>query len=226
MSPQIGLASEETSDTVHMYGMNPLTTRQQEILDFIKERRLQGRPPSAREIADHFGFRSPGTVADHIAALRRKGLLKNSFGRARSTEAVSAFPLQRRPLIDIPLYGVIPAGFAQGKTQETQGCISVDAKTLGIRPTAQTFALEVRGDSMIGKHILDGDCVILEHGVTPRPGDVVAALIDNENTLKTYLVQKGQPFLHAENPKYSNLIPVTELVIQGVMVGLIRRTRT
>ncbi len=208
-----------------MYGMNSITSRQQEILEFIKQRRNEGQPPSAREIAEHFGFRSPGTVADHIAALRRKGLLKNSFGQARSAEAVSPFPLQRRPLVDIPLYGVIPAGFARDQVQEAQGCISVDVETLGIRPTARTFALEIRGDSMIGRHILNGDFAILEHGVTPCSGDVVAALIDQESTLKTYVLQKGKSYLRAENPKYPKLIPANELVVQGVMVGLIRKMK-
>ena len=77
---------------------------------------------------------------------------------------------------------------------------------------------------MIGKHIVRGDYVILEHGKTPRPGDVVAALIDNESTLKTYLLDRGKPFLKAENPRYPRLIPAQELVIQGVMVALVRRS--
>ena len=107
--------------------------------------------------------------------------------------------------------------------QEAQGCVSIDVQSLGIKPTPRTFALEVRGDSMIGRHILDGDTVILEHGVTPRMGDVVAALIDNESTLKTYILEKGKPHLRAENPRYPKLIPAQELVIQGVMVALIRK---
>jgi repressor LexA len=97
--------------------------------------------------------------------------------------------------------------------------------SLGLRPTARTFALEVRGDSMVGRHILEGDYVILEHGVTPRSGDVVAALIDNESTLKTFVIDKGKPFLRAENPRYPNLVPAQELVIQGVMVALIRKRK-
>ena len=76
---------------------------------------------------------------------------------------------------------------------------------------------------MIGRHILSGDIVVLEHGMSPRPGDVVAALIDNESTLKTYLVQRNKPYLRAENPKYPDLIPAQELVIQGVMRALIRK---
>jgi len=87
--------------------------------------------------------------------------------------------------------------------------------------------LEVRGDSMIGRHILDGDLVVLEHGRTPRHGDVVAALIDNESTLKTFMQERGRPpHLRAENPKYPKLYPANELVIQGVMVGLIRRAKS
>ena len=134
-------------------------------------------------------------------------------------------PLQghRRPLAHIPIYGSIPAGFAQERTQEAKGCVSIDIETLGFKPTARTFALEVRGESMIGKHILEGDLVMLEHGMTPRHGDVVAALIDNESTLKTFLLHQGRPFLRAENPRYPDLIPAQELVIQGVMVALIRK---
>ena len=78
---------------------------------------------------------------------------------------------------------------------------------------------------MIGKNILDGDVVIVEQGRTPQTGDVVAALIDNESTLKTYLMKNGKPVLRAENPKYRDLIPASELSIQGVMVALVRKTR-
>ncbi|MCZ7636235.1 MAG: hypothetical protein M5U12_09490 [Verrucomicrobia bacterium] len=127
-------------------------------------------------------------------------------------------------MADIPLYGAIPAGFARERQQEAKGCVSLDLATLGFRPTSRTFALEVRGDSMIGRHIVDGDVVILEHGKTPRNGDVVAALVDNESTLKTFVQEHGQaPYLRAENPRYPRLHPVGELVIQGVMVGLVRK---
>ena len=78
---------------------------------------------------------------------------------------------------------------------------------------------------MIGKSILDGDLVVLEHGMTPRNGDVVAALIDNESTLKTFVMERSKPYLRAENPRYPNLIPANELVIQGVMIALIRKRK-
>jgi repressor LexA len=85
--------------------------------------------------------------------------------------------------------------------------------------------LQVRGDSMIGKHIMEGDYAVFEHGMTPRPGDVVAALIDNESTLKTFVIEQGKPGLRAENPRYPQLLPASELVIQGVMIALIRKRK-
>ena len=75
---------------------------------------------------------------------------------------------------------------------------------------------------MIGKQIMDGDIVIMEQNADPKPGDVVAALIDGQSTLKTYLLDRGRPFLRAENPRYPNLIPLSELMIQGVMRMLVR----
>ena len=80
----------------------------------------------------------------------------------------------------------------------------------------------MRGESMNGAQIADGDTVILQKRL-PKNGDIVAALIDGETTLKRYLVEAGQPFLKAENPAYPNLIPATELTVQGVMIGLLRR---
>jgi len=86
----------------------------------------------------------------------------------------------------------------------------------------KTFALRVRGDSMIDAHICSGDTVILEVR-EPRKGDIVAALIDGETTLKRFVFENGQPYLHAENEDYPDLIPARELIIQGVMVALLRK---
>jgi repressor LexA len=207
--------------------MTELTDRQQEVLDFIQQQELAGRPcPSHREIARHFRFRSSRAAACHLEALARKGFLARAPGKARSLRVASPFRgAPRRPLAHVPVFGAIPAGFADTRQQEAKGCITVDVETIGIKPTARTFALEVRGDSMIGKHIVDGDFVIVEHGMTPRPGDVVTALIDGESTLKTFMLQRGKPFLRAENPRYPDLIPAQELVIQGVVAAVIRKLK-
>ena len=195
-------------------------------MDFIEAEAQAGRPvPTLREIANRFGFRSHRAAACHLEALRHKGFIESKRGKARSLRITSPLAKLRRRIADIPLFGSIPAGFADERKQEARGCVTIDIGTLGIKPTTRTFALEVRGDSMIGRHILDGDVVVVEHGQTPRNGDVVAALIDGESTLKTYMSDKGKPFLRAENPRYPKLFPAGELVIQGVMVALIRKRK-
>lgn len=198
----------------------PLTTRQEEILAYLKEtQRIEGYLPTTREIQNHFGFASQTAAMSHLRALERKGAILRKANKARAV----AFPedIDREEIVDIPIYGQIPAGMAQDAEPEQQGCVSIDIRSLGVRPTARTFALRVRGDSMINAHICDGDTVVLEFR-EPRSGDVVAALIDGETTLKRYVVRNRRPFLHAENPDYPDLIPARELVIQGVMVGLLR----
>ena len=200
-----------------------LTERQREMLEFLRSyQRQHGVMPSTRDIQKHFGFSSQTAAMSHLRALEKKGVIQRLAGLARAV----VFPqdLDRAEIVDVPVYGHIPAGLAVDAEQQTEGCISVDINTLGIPRNAKTFALKVRGDSMIGAHILDGDFVILEVR-EPRARDIVAALIDGETTLKRYLTKNGQPFLKAENPDYPDLIPAQELVIQGVMITLIRHAR-
>ncbi|MCX8108840.1 MAG: transcriptional repressor LexA [Verrucomicrobiae bacterium] len=225
--------------------MKQLTDKQREVFEFVRDTIIQtGVAPTLREIAARFRFKSVKAAADHVAALRRKGVLTAIPRRARTLRLTAFLPAQdksrienggassvsnvfRRAVASLPIYGSIPAGFADERIQENKGHVAIDLELLGIRPTARTFVLEVRGDSMIGRHILDGDLVVLEHGRTPKNGDVVAALIDNESTLKTFVHERGRPpYLKAENPKYPRLYPASELVIQGVMVGLIRRVKS
>jgi repressor LexA len=209
--------------------MNELTERQQQILSFIQGKQdSEGLTPTLREIAAHFRFSSPNAALAHVQALRTKGFLKSLAGRARSLQVTAPnAPRSRfRPrVVSVPIYGAIPAGLPQDTAQEEEGCVLIDVETLGIKPTARTFGLKVRGDSMIGKSIVDGDIAIIEHGVQPRPGDVVAALIDGQVTLKTFVLQRGKPHLRAENPRYPSLIPQEELQIQGVMVALVRKRK-
>ncbi len=207
--------------------MKTLTQRQRDILTYIEScQDNDGLTPTLREMADHFGFRSLSTAREHIQALCRKGVLSQTDGRARALQVISSPRQNRRALIDVPLFGEIPAGPPDTRYQQSEGCITVDVDTLGLRPTARTFALQVRGDSMIGRHVMEGDYVVCEHGMMPNTGDMVAALIDNESTLKTFLTRRNKPYLKAENPKYPELIPATELVIQGVVVAVIRKCST
>ena len=204
--------------------MDPLTYRQQQVLDYIQIHQQQkGVIPTLREIARHFSFRSMTAAVDHVRVLQRKGYLAHEPRRARSLRVLGETGSFGRPLARVPVYGSIPAGFADERQQEAKASIPVDLAALGIKPKGRTFAVEVRGDSMTGRHILEGDQVILDAGRTPRDGDVVAALIEGQSTLKTFTIENGRPYLRAENPLYPKIIPVGELLIQGVMVGLIRK---
>ena len=197
-----------------------LTQRQQEILDYLKDaQRMTGFMPSTREIQHFFNFASQTAAMSHLRALEKKGVIQRQPGKARAI----IFPdeLDRGEIADIPIYGSIAAGMAQDVEPEREGCIAVDISALGIPRHARTFALKVRGDSMINAHICHGDTVILEYR-QPRRNDIVAALIDGETTLKRYLVESGRPFLRAENPDFPDLIPAHELVIQGVLIALLR----
>jgi len=197
-----------------------LTERQKNVLDFIqREQREKGVTPSTREIQSHFGFASQTSVMQYIVALERKGFLDRHPRKARALIT----PAMKVRITDIPIYGQIPAGMSALTEQTIDGHVSLDARSANISRNRSTFALCVRGDSMIGAHIVDGDIVILEESKEVHNGDIVAALIDGETTLKRYVVEHGRPYLKAENPRYPNLIPARELKIQGVMVSLIRK---
>jgi repressor LexA len=197
-----------------------LTVGQKNVLQFIQsEQRKKGITPSTREIQQHLGFASQTSVMQYIGALERKGFLQRHPRKARAL--VTAAP--RNEVVDIPIYGQIPAGMASLAEQNIEGHVALDLASLNVSRNARTFALRVRGDSMIGAHILDGDIVILEDRQTAKNGDIVAALIDGETTLKRYVTDRGRPFLKAENPKFPNLIPARELRIQGVMRSLVRK---
>lgn len=201
-----------------------LTERQNEILRFLHECvEERGIVPSTREIMARFGFSSPATVASHLNLMEKKGVIGREPGRSRNILLPNRN--RRPPLLEIPLYGTIPAGLPDGGEQQSERCITVDPDTIQLPRNARTFALEVRGDSMIGAGILDRDVVIMELA-EPRNRDIVAALIDGQVTLKRYLIQRGRPVLRAENPKYPDLIPAQELVIQGVFRALIRINRS
>lgn len=201
--------------------MNSPTARQQQVLDYLRDHLDAGKPvPTIREIARHLGLKSFSPVTVHLDALRRKGYLENSDRTARSVRLTGE---SGKRVQGVPLLGVIPAGHGDRRTEEPDGMVHVDLDGLNIPRTSRTFALRVTGDSMIGKFIADGDIVILEQNADPRHGEVVAALIDGESTLKTFVKDKaGRTYLRAENPKYPNLIPSDELTIQGVLRMLIR----
>lgn len=197
-----------------------LTDRQKRVLDFIQsEQREKGITPSTREIQNHFGFASQTSVMQYLGVLERKGFVNRHPRKARALIT----PMQKVRISDIPIYGQIPAGMATANEEMIEGHVSLDASSVNASKNARTFALRVRGESMIDAHIVDGDIVILEDRKDVQSGDIVAALIDGETTLKRYVVEHGRPYLKAENALYPDLTPARELEIQGVMISLIRK---
>lgn len=210
--------------------MKDLTLRQQEILGFIQVYlRDQGYWPSIREIQNHFQFKSTNAVMGHLRALEKKGYISRIPGQARTFRITYQADDQRPENamdvveVDMELLGQIAAGYPDGV--ETTGEITriqMDEASARIHRNRRSFALKVSGDSMVDAGIYEGDIVIIEPRL-PHPGDVVAALIDGETTLKRF-VQEGNkaPFLKAENAKYPEFHPVSELVIQGVAKAVVR----
>jgi repressor LexA len=195
-----------------------LTARQSEILDWLHDYiHAMGFAPSARELCAHFRFSSPKAATDHLQALEKKGCIQRQPGKARSISILV-------PPRGIPLLGEIPAGLPGEATEFLQDNLDCQPKDFGIHDARKAFALKVRGDSMIGRHLVDGDIVILEHRAMPRHGDIVAALLDGEATLKTLVLSGDKAWLKAENPNYPKLFPIGSLEIQGVARGVIRKT--
>jgi repressor LexA len=202
--------------------MKRLTRRQAEILEFIREfSAVYGYSPTVREIGERFGIRSTNAVADHLTALERKGVIEREDRAARGISLREERTGSRR----IPLVGQIAAGSPLLAEENIEDWLALDE---GFAPAGKLFALRVRGDSMIGAHILDGDIVIVRMQEEAERGQIVAALIDDEATLKTYLPQGGSVILLPANPAYDPLIFDRDnggsLSILGIAVGLMRRS--
>jgi len=199
-----------------------LSKRQQQILDFIcRFQATQGGAPSVAEIQRQFAFRSPSSVTEHLDALEKKGAICRHPGQARNIR-IQTGEFSAPSIISVPILGFIPAGRAEVSAEVSENFISLNQSLLSVSKSSRLFGLDVRGDSMVGAGILDGDIIILEQGSEPQNGDIVAALIDGETTLKRYRIKEGQPFLQAENPNYPDLIPAQELMVQGIYRALIR----
>jgi len=197
--------------------MLDLTPPQLAVFQFLELRHLEGlAPPSMREICKEMGYGSTKAAHDVVAALEKKGWIARHEGKARSIRLV------KRSAGGIPVIGSIAAGLAQDESETGGMTLHLDPQLFGIPANHQAFALRVRGDSMTGRFMFDGDWVVCDANAEPRTGNVVVALIDQESTLKTMVSQRGKVWLKAENPAYPELYPASSLTIQGVALGVIR----
>jgi len=193
---------------------------QQLVLAFIEQYQSDNeRPPTIREIQDHCGFKSPRAVSYILEKLEEARLI---IRQAHSRGIHLTKPRANSPGVQLPLFASIPAGIPdQFDGSEAPETLRFIPTTLGISNPGRAFAVRVRGDSMIDAGIFSGDIVVLENKEA-RHGDIVAALIDGENTLKRLIKQNGRVYLKAENEDYPDLEPVEKLDIQGVVVSILR----
>jgi repressor LexA len=200
-----------------------LTKKQREVYDYIETFIAdKGYSPSLEEIASGLGLRSLATVHKHVANLSEKGVLKRSWNRGRSIEIQSQSEV-RVAAAEIPMLGRIAAGFPI-EAIEVPATLSVPEDMLGAR---ETFALQVRGESMIDEQIRDGDYVIVERRDTAENGETVVALVKGgDTTLKKFYREGRMVRLQPANPTLAPMIfPARDVEIQGVVIGVIRKFR-
>lgn len=197
--------------------ISKLTTRQQEVYDFIQEKiRARGYGPTVREIGAQFDIRSPNGVICHLNALVKKGLITREPNMSRAISVVR----EEAPATGIPLAGAIAAG-APIETFELPERVDFGQ----MFETPANFALKVRGQSMIDDHIDDGDYVVVRKQETARDGQIVVALVNGaETTLKRFYREGSRYRLEPAN---STMRPIfsDNVQVMGVVVGVVRQFR-
>ncbi len=203
-----------------------LTTRQEQILDFILSAvRTRGYPPSVREIGEAVGLSSPSTVHSHLSTLAREGFIRRDPSKPRAIEVIDdgggETGLVRAPVRDVPLVGRIAAGSPILAEQDIEEVFPLPTELVGNDPV---FMLRVRGDSMIEVGIFDADYVVVRRQEHARDGQIVAALIEGEEaTVKRLQRLDNRVVLKAENPDFPPMVFADGVEILGVVVAVLRR---
>lgn len=198
-----------------------LTHKEQVLLDFIERYQLEhGASPTVREMRQHMRLKSDGFVVHCLKKLASKGAIKKG-DTPRSIKLLPAVAARlKTDLVKIPVVGHIPAGGPVVSEENVEDWISFEEGS--VKGAKDCFILKVRGDSMTGAGILDGDFVIASMKRQPKLRDIVVALVDGGSTVKRYMLERGRSYLKPENPKYKNIYPEEDLQIQGVVVGVLR----
>ena len=208
--------------------MKYVTERQRDILNFIRDfQKERGVAPTHREICDHFGFSSYGTVYKHLSLLEKKGLIRRDWNQKRGVELVEEKEEKREPKRDerssareLPLFGYIAAG------RPIDVDVSDELITVPEHLTTrgENYVLKVRGDSMVDDGILDGDLVIVSRRERADNGEMVVANVNGEVTLKRLYREGERVRLQSANSMMHPIYAAArEVSVQGVVVGLMRR---
>jgi repressor LexA len=203
-----------------------LSERQQQVLEYIRKTVAdRGYPPSVREIGEAVGLSSPSTVHSHLSSLVEAGAIRRDPTKPRAImiveQAQSApTPLPDR-LRDVPLLGRIAAGTPILAAEQVEEVMTLPVDLVGNDPV---FLLEVKGDSMIGAGIFEGDLVAIRSQKDARDGEIVAALIEGEEaTVKRLRRRDGKVILESENPAYEPMVFSQGVELIGKVVSVLRR---
>lgn len=205
--------------------MKGLTDRQREVYEFIRSYMEDtSRPPTIREIGGYFGMRSTGTVRDNLRALQRKGYIRQRPRSARGIELVQREDAAAAGARRIPILGSIAAGQPLLAVENVDDHIDIDARFLG--ESGATFGLKVKGDSMRDAGIYDGDYVFVRKQQTAENGDIVAAIIGEEATVKRYFHEGNRIRLQPANDAIAPIYirpEEAEVIIAGKVIGVLRK---
>ena len=189
------------------------------LVDYLKDNTYQ---PSIREIGKRFGIKSTKTVSEHLQSLADKGFIERDASRSRGVKILG---MNLAPgVLNVPMYGRIAAGVPALLREDVRETFELDRKLVG---SSDAFMLEVKGDSMTGMGILPGDFVIVEpvDESDLENGDVVAARVDGDATVKRYFANGGQVVLEPANPSYAPVLvhDKNDFTVLGRVTGLYRR---
>ena len=197
-----------------------ITAKQQEILEYIKETILKkGYPPAVREICEAVHLKSTSSVHSHLETLEEKGYIRRDPTKPRTIEIIDdCFNLTRREVVNVPLAGTVAAGVPLLAEENIENYYPIPVELL---PNADTFMLNVKGNSMINAGIFDGDQLIVERCSTAYDGEIVVALVDDSATVKRFYKEDGYYRLQPENDEMEPIL-VDHLEILGKVIGLFR----
>lgn len=197
-----------------------ISEKQREILEYIKQEILnKGYPPTVRELCDAVQLKSTSSIHSHLETLEKNGYIRRDPSKPRAIEIVDDnFNLTRREVVNVPIVGSIAAGQPLLAIQNIDNYFPVPAEYM---PNQDTFMLKVKGESMINAGIFDGDVILVKQQPTARNGEIVAALVDDSATVKTFYKEDGHIRLQPENDTMEPII-VPDCQILGVVFGVFR----
>ena len=197
-----------------------ITGKQKEILEYIKnEILMRGYPPAVREICEAVSLESTSSVHSHLETLEKNGYIRRDPTKPRAIEIVDdSFQMVRREMTSIPIIGRVAAGEPIFAEENIEGYFPMPVDMV---PNAESYVLNVKGDSMINVGIYSGDQIFVEKCNTAHNGDTVVALIDDSATVKTYYKENGHYRLQPENDTMEPII-TDHLEIMGKVFGVFR----